>query len=654
MSRSILLLTSAAVLILVCAIAWLRWQDPAAGRPLTGDEFHSVEYYTWVGLETSGEGRFLHRIGDLKAVPPPSLRQLGMGVYRSLGTWKEPNNHVLHSLLLNFSMLRGMPGERVIRIPAFIASMLFSGALYILLRFVFQWRFSAALGAVWAFCLPYVAYYGTEARGYTLTLLLQVVLLALIYIVASKPKSIAWGAAMVLTAVFTFMNSVNMAADWLLPVFAALWLFPPSTLATVNQDGDPGAVSDRGVTSEADGRTLWRRNLTVQCLALASVAALFLVDRLPWVITWSQQWATESSFSGLLDFFAKLRMIAWHLFPGPWWGLLGCCGLAGIALMFVSRENRALGILCTAPVIMTPLHFWLGKAIPPYRVCGHAIPLVLIGAAYLVQRICLRTRGVVRGACLLPFAALSIVFVYHARDIGRAAFDATSAWEEAADEIGGRGRTGVYVVTRPVDYELSKYLPPGWFCARDAITSDALLDRLVFMVSAKGPPILEMRRGASESPCKQALAVPELPNTDRTEEMALVSVPARIEPFSPASRFSGKGPNVVLWYPDPARVGTLGKRLRDWLQSSDVPFLRRSRRTPVEGGFSTHLFFSLEFVANSEQEWSKVCRAVEGGLRQFGGYAICFLAVSPAEEKPSSPAHQSTSTTRGSGQPGAR
>src|SRR5437870_1780048 len=91
------------------ALGWLRWRGPDIRRPLQYDELLTIEYYTWVGLAPSGERAPLRRAVDLQARFRPTLAQLGMGLYRSLGVWREPNNHVWQSVLVNLS-LAAVPG----------------------------------------------------------------------------------------------------------------------------------------------------------------------------------------------------------------------------------------------------------------------------------------------------------------------------------------------------------------------------------------------------------------------------------------------------------------------------------------------------------------------------------------------------------------
>src|SRR5262245_30301614 len=112
--RLIVVVSTALAGLFILWLALQRWNGADMLRPLQCDEQITVEYYSWAGLTPEGEPHSLRRADDYRTLPQVEPRQLGMGIYRSLGVWTEPNNHVLNSLLVNFAIAPGKPDERMV------------------------------------------------------------------------------------------------------------------------------------------------------------------------------------------------------------------------------------------------------------------------------------------------------------------------------------------------------------------------------------------------------------------------------------------------------------------------------------------------------------------------------------------------------------
>jgi hypothetical protein len=108
-----------------------------------------------------------------------------------VANYRQPNNHVLHSLLvhLSYSLFGNEPW--ILRLPAFIAGMLLVPVVYLLSR-TFYNRHAALLAAgLTAVSLPLVEY-STNARGYTLFTLIFVAQLGLAHYLKTHNRFKYW------------------------------------------------------------------------------------------------------------------------------------------------------------------------------------------------------------------------------------------------------------------------------------------------------------------------------------------------------------------------------------------------------------------------------------------------------------------------------
>jgi hypothetical protein len=612
---------AAAALLLIGGLTWHRWHDPGANGPLNCDELVSLEYYTSAGLLPSGDPRPLRRIEDYRNLPAPSLKQFVMGVYRSLGAWIDTGNHIPNSFLMNIAVLGGAPSEARLRLPAFAAALAFAIAMYCFLQFVVRWHYSAPLAALWAFSLPYVIRYGSEARGYSISLLLQVLFLAFACQAARRPAAVRWGAAQAAVAILAFANLVNQAADWLLPAYAALWFFPPESTAT---------PMDRAQKRQ------WRQNLAIQILAIGAVGFVFLCDRLPYVMVKATQYGIP--FSTPSDLLAKSQEFANFLFPGPEWIVLACAGLAGIAMLGTAKKGRWLGIVFAATILVNLAHFCLVKKLTYPRTCGFFLPPLLIGAAYLVERLIARRDIWPRMAAWTAAAAFTGVLVWQSANFRlEYNFDYPSALGKLdAESVSGSSST-VYCVGPSADYCMDKYLPASWLSSRDDITCDTPIRQAVFYLSS-----------ATENPLNTGAATDTLPPhargnfhgtgaalDDLTSSSGYDSLPlgrfrllrcdVRVEPFTSAREYPGKAPILIIWYPDPMRVGCSDDSLTDALAPSGVPYFPRARIFPARLNIFSRAY-AVEIFVNSESRWEKAKDAVRREMDRFGGRAVVLVA----------------------------
>lgn len=105
-----------------------------------------------------------------------ALTYVRRGFFVSLGEYNSPNNHVLHTLLASAAYELGGLGPVALRMPAFLAACLVLPATWLFVRLEHGWP-AAAFATVFAATSPLFIEYATNARGYSLMLLLFVLLL---------------------------------------------------------------------------------------------------------------------------------------------------------------------------------------------------------------------------------------------------------------------------------------------------------------------------------------------------------------------------------------------------------------------------------------------------------------------------------------------
>lgn len=595
--------------LLIAILAWQRWQSPRLDRVFDYDEFYSTEYHTWAGVDRNGEVVPLRRCEDIHRLPAPTLQQLGMGVYRSLGVWKNTNNHVFNNLLVNFAMIRGEPTERTIRIPAFAGALGFAVAFYVLLHFVLGWRYAAPWISLWAFAFPYVAQYGMEVRGYSWMLCLQVLFLIAACRSASRPTSILYGATQALLAIFSIMNIVSLSIHWILPVYMIFWLFPPVL------DNSPFTV---------EHKKQWRRNLIIQLLAIGGVGFVFLMPRLPYVIRFSSQ--AGLSIDGLGSFLSYLRGYISYLFPGTTWVILGCLGLVGILIACRSKENRCWGIAFVAAIFFSLFHFWISKTVPYARTMSYQLPLLFVGAAYLIEQIGRRVKGVSAFPALAVALGLTSVVVWQSLNLRFDDGDLCKTFHEIASRIDARTPSQVYAVVTLEGYYMPKCLPGEWLTYLDEIGGENSVKKLVFVSqhSVGMNNLLQMQQGKKATNILQPLKNGGLTQCYKAKDCQAIYLNVRAKSFTAVQHYPDNVTSLVLWYPDPMRVGIIGTPVIDMLGKTSVPYIRRNRRFPAHLDFYTQLY-AIEFVVASAKEWADVQKIVQTGLQRFGGHAICLV-----------------------------
>jgi hypothetical protein len=113
-----------------------------------------------------------------------------------------PNNHIYHSLLVHLSCRLFGNHPWAVRLPALAAGIGLIPAVFILAAQLYNRRVAVVCAAL-IIPIPYLVYYSTSGRGYTLVALHSLVSFSLAIYVAQKKNLAAWG-AMVITLALGF------------------------------------------------------------------------------------------------------------------------------------------------------------------------------------------------------------------------------------------------------------------------------------------------------------------------------------------------------------------------------------------------------------------------------------------------------------------
>src|SRR5262249_3584198 len=119
-------------LVAIALVLWLfsdRIAGPQMREPLLWDEILSLENYSWVTFQSNGLPKHADRVEELLHVQRPNLLQLVAGLYRAVSVWREPNDHVVYSVLVNLSTALSPGSEIAVRFPAWVGALVFAAAL---------------------------------------------------------------------------------------------------------------------------------------------------------------------------------------------------------------------------------------------------------------------------------------------------------------------------------------------------------------------------------------------------------------------------------------------------------------------------------------------------------------------------------------------
>ena len=424
----------------VVLLGVLKFRSEEFRRPLMEDELITLRVYTGAGTNGDGTPRDLARREQLQNLRPLSPSELAIGVYASLGRWAEPNNHVPHSFAVNFFIGRVQPIEAAVRLPALIAAMAFALALA-WLCVVGGRGWGAPVAAALAMVWPYLSWFSMESRGYALMMLLGVLFILAARWLLARPGSILAGMSLTAVSALTVMNLVNLAADWIAPAFAVLLLAP------------------RWIQPKLDDIAAVRKALLAVGLATAAILGVFLMDRLPFVVSAMNQYGVP--YSGAAGYGEQWRDAVNYLCPTPLWKGIGIIGTVGAAVAAAFRSSRGVSLLGVAALLASALHFAAAGKFPYLRNFGYLLLPLLFGCAVLADAgvraiLGIRLRWLALVLVTAAVAALERIEPPANPDPNFAAFTRTFS-EAPPDGIPGR-----VILERGVMKSLDLHYPGDW------------------------------------------------------------------------------------------------------------------------------------------------------------------------------------------------
>ena len=427
-------------LITVTALATVKFRSDEFRRPLGEDELITLRVYTGAGANGDGTPRDLSRHGPLRNLRPLSPSELAIGFYASFGRWAEPNNHVVHSAAVNLMIGRIQPIEAAVRLPALIAAMVFALALA-WLCVVCGRGWGAPVAAALAMVWPYVSWYSMESRGYALMMLFCVLFVLAARWLLARPGSVLAGAALTAVSALTVMNLVNLSADWIAPGFLLIFLFP------------------RWIQPDIDDIKAVRKSLVAVGLATAAILGVFLMDRLPFLVSAMNQYGVP--YSGTSGYVVRWREVLDYLFPAPLWVGVGIVGMLGA--LFAARTPGGRGPIAvgSAAIFASATHFAAAGKFPYLRNCGYLLLPILFGVAATAD-LGIRTVPSTRMRWLTMVLLAGAIALFEQIQSPANPDPQYAAFAQTFSETPVDGTPGRVILERGVSKSLDLYFPQSW------------------------------------------------------------------------------------------------------------------------------------------------------------------------------------------------
>lgn len=301
------------------------------------------------------------------------LRYASQPLETVVSSYEEPNNHVLHSVLVHAAYTVFGDEPWALRLPAFLAGVLLIPALYVVTRMFYTPRAGLLAAALCAVSLPLIEF-SVNARGYTLLALIVVLLLIVARRLRERSTLVGWLLFSVLAALGFYTIPVMLYPFGIV----ALWL----------------AISYQ---CEFAGWELLKRWIVLG-VACAVGAALTLVLYLPVIATAGIGALTQNDFvtrPAASEFYQRLGEILRVLveFPNlgvPWLLALVLFLSAGLATVLHKRLSRTRFSVGWAMLLWLALTLFTMRVIPFDRTWTTITPLYLMlaaaGIAWVVAR----------------------------------------------------------------------------------------------------------------------------------------------------------------------------------------------------------------------------------------------------------------------------
>jgi len=578
-------------------------------RPYEWDELITLRFFTWAGIEADGERNPLDRLEDIEGLDRPGLRHLAIGLYCALGRWPGPQNHIVNSLLSNFALALLRPSEASLRMASLAGALVFGVALFWLVYETLRWRAAAPIVLFLALWSPFVWRHSVTARGYTWMLALQILLLILLLRVSRQPSSILWASLAALLAILNFMNMVTMALYWVIPVYLVLWALGPDS------EGKAGEL--RG----AD-RVAWRRNLWVQVLIVGGVGLMFLIDRLPYAYSASGPAELRTGWGGGQDVTQLAQAIGHGLFPGVGWKLLAIVGVLGLIMVPRRSAQRTISVVGLMAMGVAFVHVFSAGRTPPARTLSWLIPVVLLGAAGVMEQLLERARTPQHRSMVWAAAGMASVLVVTtapSRSLDRAGF--VDFLGELKTLSSSADQDTVVLRDKRVGIIAPLYYPSEWYEAEKGPPNTGPTRLLVLVAKTyRFDWRLATRSQSPGATGWQPLEWPEVRLREISEKFRIMEISGQISQFPGDARPPRA---LVLWYPAFESVAVRPDRVQRFVDRYPLRYI------PLQAPFQAKLeifvkLTCLVFPVESDAEREEVDRVVTAAIEEFGGSAFLF------------------------------
>jgi uncharacterized membrane protein len=220
-------------------------------------------------------------------------------IFNIVTNYHLPNNHVLNSLLIFFSihLFGGRPWA--VRLPAFLAGLLLIPATYALAKQFFD-KSTALLSAILISILPGAILYSTTARGYSLVALFTVLTLLIAYYLRENKNLFAWSLLVLFSALGFYSVPVMLFPFGMVFV----WLFLETLFSHPFSYGSKFSfIKYWGVAG-----------ISTAALVLILYTPIFIYSGIDKVF--ANQWVIPETGSGYFSMIPDRISVVWHEWTG--------------------------------------------------------------------------------------------------------------------------------------------------------------------------------------------------------------------------------------------------------------------------------------------------------------------------------------------------
>lgn len=320
------------------------------------------------------------------------LNYAGRPLVVLLATYEDPNNHVLHSLLVHLATRLFGNGPWAIRLPAFAAGVLIAPATMLLARLA-AGRLAAWYAGLMAAASSPLIEYSTNARGYTLVVLLTILAWLLASLAVRRENRLVWW----------LLGGVLALGAWTIPVM----LYPAAMLVVW--------IALQGLRAERARR---RQLFSGLIVTVAGAGLLTLLLYMPILLVAGprslagNQFVAPRTWPGYMQGLRAAAVDTWRLLlrdvSGPSLALLA---LGALAALLPRRGIAQFPITSAiATILICFLLTTIQRVLPPARVWLFLVPLGMVVVAAGLARMSTAVQGAPRQLAIAVTVLLTAVW----------------------------------------------------------------------------------------------------------------------------------------------------------------------------------------------------------------------------------------------------